>query len=148
MRKRPINTKSYLRITIGISFGWGMIGASAVQRFGIGWGWIVILAGGIACWSAVRGWWAAWEMNFQNAVMRAQMAQRDSIDLLIEEVGEKEAMMRTIAKETARSIDQDIIDGDPDTIAFLQGKMTPYEAGVDGPLCEKCHHRWCKGDCE
>lgn len=146
--KLRVDPKSHLRITIGTALAMGMIGGYIAQQVGLGWGAIAILAGCIATWNAYRVWWSTWEPRFQNAVMRAQMAQRDAIDLLADEIGEREAMMRAAAKATARSIDQDMVDGDPDAMEFLQRKMTPYEAGVDGPLCTNCHHRWCKGDCE
>lgn len=171
MSKLKIDPKSHLKITIGTAFAMGMIGADVAQRFGLAWGAPVILAGCIASWNAFRVWWAAWEWKFQDAVMRAQMAQRDAIDLLTEEIGEEEAgirmsikaarrstmkeiiagrkgLMEAMAEEAGRSIDQDVIDGDPSTLGLLRGKLTEYEAGEDGPLCTKCDHRWCPGDCK
>ena len=82
MSKIRIDPKSHLRITIGTAFAIGMIAAHIAGRAGPGWGAIVILAGCIASWNLYRVWWANWEPGFQDAVMRAQMAQRDAIDLL------------------------------------------------------------------
>ena len=39
------------------------------------------------------------------------------------------------------------LPGAEEAEAWLTKKMTPYEAGEDGPLCQRCLHRWCPGDC-
>lgn len=55
---------------------------------------------------------------------------------------------KAVAADVDRSLSEAFLAGEEPTVSFLTKKMTTYEAGEDGPLCEKCSHRWCPGDCE
>ena len=62
---------------------------------------------------------------------------------------DRQEFLNTMATQVRDDLDRYLTTprGAEEAEAWASKKMTPYEAGEDGPLCQRCLQRWCPGDC-